>query len=362
MSPHPRSARNRGLPAGLRERAGYYSWKDPRTGKEHGLGRDRGQAIRDANEANALVAGDQQRSRLVDRLDGSDGRTIKALADLFAAELAKRRLADNTRRTYKSMLARIRADLGENTIVARVTTLQVVEVLTALRDAGKERQAQALRSFMKDFFRAGIAAGWMTANPVLVTAAPSVEVKRARLTLDVFLQVRDKADGWLVNAMNLALVSAQRREDVASARVADVRDDAWWCEQSKTGQRLRIPLALRLDALGLSLGEVVRACRSTGVLSRFLIHQTVNRGNSPVGRRIWVDTITRRFSDVLATLSVDFGDRTPPTFHEIRSLAERLYKAQGNVDTQELLGHRDPRSTATYHDARGAEWVSVKIA
>lgn len=362
MSPHPRSARNRALPQGLRERGGYYSWKDPRTGKEHGLGRDRAAAIRDAIEANALVAGDTQRSRLVDRLDGSADRTVGALAALFEAELKKRRLAENTRRSYKSLLNRVRADLGEETLVARVTTLRIAEVLTALRDAGKERQAQAFRSFLKDFFRAGVAEGWIDTNPVLVTAAPGVEVKRARLTLEVFLQVRDAADGWLVNAMNLAVVSGQRREDVAAARMADIREDAWWCEQSKTGQRLRIPLALRLDAVGLSLGDVVRACRATGVLSRFLVHQVVDRGNSPRGRRIWVDTVTRRFTDVLATLQLDFGDRTPPTFHEIRSLSERLYKAQGNVDTQELLGHRDPRTTAIYHDARGAEWVQVKIA
>ncbi len=362
MSPHPRSARNKGLPHGVRERGGYYSWKDPRTGREHGLGRDRQAAIADAIEANLLVAGELHRSRLVDRLDGSDGRTIGALAEKFDAELKKRRLADNTRRSYKSMLSRIRADLGDDTIVARVTTLRIVEVLTALREAGKERLAQALRSFMKDFFRAGMAEGWITANPVLVTAAPEVEVKRARLTLDVFLQARDAAEGWLVNAMNLALVSAQRREDIASARAADIRDDSWWCEQSKTGQKVRIPLALRLDVANLSLADVVRDCRTTGVLSKFLVHQTSPRGNSPVGRHIFVDTITKRFNAAITSLKLDFGDRSPPTFHEIRSLSERLYKAQGNVDTQELLGHRDPRSTAIYHDSRGAEWVQVKIA
>lgn len=362
MSPHPRSARNRNLPSGLRERGGYYSWKDPRTGKEHGLGRDRQQAIRDANEANALVAGDVQRSRLVDRLTGAGARTIGALGDLLWKEIEGRKLRANTLRSYKSLLGHVRGALGDETPVERVTTRDVADALNKLRDDGKARTAQAMRSFLKDLFRCAVAEGWIATNPVLVTTSHAVEVKRARLTLEIFLQVRERAgEAWLANAMNLALVSAQRREDIASARIADVHDDAWYCTQKKTGKRLAIPLALRLDAVGLSLGDVVRACRSTGILSRHLIHQTARRGNSPVGRHLWVDTISRRFSDTLAELQLDFGDRTPPTFHEIRSLAERLYKAQGNVDTQELLGHSDPRTTALYHDARG-EWVRVKIA
>lgn len=56
----------------------------------------------------------------------------------------------------------------------------------------------------------------------------------------------------------------------------------------------------------------------------------------------------------------EVGGEHPPTFHEIRSLAERLYDEQG-VNTQALLGHRDPRTTALYKDVRGAEWIKVKV-
>ncbi|MFC4821136.1 tyrosine-type recombinase/integrase [Dokdonella ginsengisoli] len=191
--------------------------------------------------------------------------------------------------------------------------------------------------------------------------APEAHPAIAPARLDAFLAARELAVDWLRNAANLALVSAQRREDVASARFSDVRDGAWWVEQSKTGQRLCIPLALRLDAVGLSLDDVVRQCRGTGVLSKHLVHQTQSWGNSPRGREIWVDTITRRWSECIARLKLDWEGRTPPTFHEIRSLSERLYKAQGNVNTQELLGHRDPRSANLYHDARGAEWMRIAI-
>jgi integrase len=51
--------------------------------------------------------------------------------------------------------------------------------------------------------------------------------------------------------------------------------------------------------------------------------------------------------------------KTPPTFHELRSLAARLYAQQG-ADAQALLGHKSPEMTATYRDSRGTEWVEVK--
>lgn len=120
-------------------------------------------------------------------------------------------------------------------------------------------------------------------------------------------------------------------------------------------------MALRLEVVGLSLGDVVRRCRGSGVLSKFLIHQTTPKGNSPVGSQIWVDTISRRFTDAPAPLGLDFEGKSAPTFQEIHSLAERLDFAQGGVNTQELLGHKDPRMTQTYHDARGAEQVRVRM-
>jgi hypothetical protein len=57
----------------------------------------------------------------------------------------------------------------------------------------------------------------------------------------------------------------------------------------------------------------------------------------------------------------DGRKQTPPSFHEIRSLAKRLYTDQGNVDTKALLGHRDDRTAAMYSDSRGAEWLTVKV-
>ena len=122
-----------------------------------------------------------------------------------------------------------------------------------------------------------------------------------------------------------------------------------------------IPVAIRLERFGMSLEDVVRQCRRTGIISKFLVHQTRARGNSPVGRRIFIDTLSKGFAVEVASLGMHWGDKTPPTFHEIRSLAERMYREQGNVDTQELLGHEDVRTTHMYHDVRGSGYIRVKV-
>jgi integrase len=52
--------------------------------------------------------------------------------------------------------------------------------------------------------------------------------------------------------------------------------------------------------------------------------------------------------------------RTPPSFHEIRSLSERLYRDEFGADfAQSILGHRSAQMTAKYDDLRGG-WKTIK--
>lgn len=361
MSPRRRSGAKRGWPANLYEQDGYFSWRHPVTRRSYGLGKDKTSAFTQAVEANLHLANLRAAPRLVDRLTGNADRSLGAWLDLHQKMLEARNppLAANTLRGYKSLSGRTRETFKAETPVRSITPLMIANALQDL--AHMPRLAQAWRGYMRESFREAIVQGWLDDNPVRDTRAARVIVQRARLTFPVFMQTYEACDvTWLRNAMALALVSAQRREDIALAKVKDCRDKAWWVDQGKTGARVILPFDLRLDCFGKSLSDVYEQCRQTGVLSQFLIHQTENKGNSPVGRQIWKDTISRRFTDTLGRLGLDFEGKEPPTFHEIRSLSERLYSAQGNVNTQELLGHKDPRTTQLYHDGRG-EWVRVTI-
>lgn len=51
---------------------------------------------------------------------------------------------------------------------------------------------------------------------------------------------------------------------------------------------------------------------------------------------------------------------SPPTFHEIRSLAGRLYeKEKGKEFARNLLGHKSEKMTDKYLDARGKEYAML---
>lgn len=358
MAPKRRSEKRRNFPANLYETGGYYSWKHPKTGRHFGLGRDRKYAFEEAIKANAEVG--DKRPSLVARITGA-ANTWGDWCAVFEGKLAERKSAANTHRVRRSQLARLRACFDESREASKITTKDCADVLDELKREGKHRTAQAFRSFLIDCFDRMIAAGWRSDNPARVTDAVTPEVRRARLPLSVFLRLyRTTEVVWLRNAMALAIVAGKDRDSVRNAKFADFRDGGWWCERTKTGARFFLPMHLRLNVIGMSLDDVVKQCQATGIVSPYLIHQTKRIRGATLGKPIHVQQITRSFQQELAKLDIDWGDKDPPSFHEIRSLAARLHKEQGDVDPQQLLSHKDPKSTSIYTDGRG-EWVRVRV-
>lgn len=375
MAPRQRNPARRNWPAHLREREGYYSWVHPETGREYGIGRNKAEAFEEAKEANLHVAARMQKARLVHKLTGEHERTVAKWSVRFEGYLAERKLSPNTRKMYASCDKRLVRMLGADTLIGSVTPLQMSELIEKIaKTENKPRRAIQVRSYASEFFREAKVKGWVAESPVEDLGAIQVTTKRARLTFDVFMLVYSTTTfGWLKNAMALALVSAQRREDIALFETSQWRDGGWHCEQGKGnpdkggagmgGSRLIIPGALRLERFGMSLDEVYRQCRASRVFTRYVIHHTTHRGkHCKVGDPVHMDTLTVRFHMEIQRLAIDWGDKEPPSFHEIRSLSERLYKAQGGINTQVLLGHKSARSTETYDDDRRSEWTRVELA
>lgn len=361
----------------------YYRYKDIRTGTFHGMGSDKAAAVKDARALNAAILAQLAGAR-VDAIASAkpSGPTLGAviLKHLEHCEKlqAKGKLAANTLKTKRSIGNAITRAKGKLPIDA-FSVRDAVEILAAYleSDPPRERMALAVRSEGIEIFKTAIAEGLATDNPFAKTRAPTVFVKRARLVLDSFRQIHAASleldSPWIARSIELGIVTGQRREDVAciefrprAGATAWIESGALYVIQHKTGNRVAIPLSLRLDVLGLELGEIIASCRDA-VVSRYAVHHTRPYGNCNPGDDVFVDTLTRRFAearDLAASRSESplwEAGKTPPTFHELRSLAERLYNDQGNVNTQLLLGHKDPRSTAIYKDARGAEWMRVLV-
>lgn len=384
MASRPRSRAKRNWPEGLYERHGYYSWRNPLTGVEMGMGRmPEREAVAQASEANVAVAGLRDKPRLVDRLLGSSDKSLRAwlvryekklgLVEIKEGDAAPTRtLAYNTRKTYKSGVKRIRETFADSLDlpVDKVTTFIIAAGLTKVR-ATQPRSAQAMRSRLSDVFDCAIAEGWTTTNPVTVTEEVAVKVRRARLTWDVFKAAYDSCTLHSTkNALALALVSGQPREVIAAGTFAQigmverpgaVPIECWKVTRGKTGAMIAIPLDLRLDVFGLSLRDVVKQCRATNVASKYLVHNAQRRKGARLGDRLAVNRLTKDVTALIESLGLDWGDKNPPTLHEVRSLSKRLYGTQGGVNTQDLLGHATARMGELYADARGSEYKLVSI-
>ena len=70
------------------------------------------------------------------------------------------------------------------------------------------------------------------------------------------------------------------------------------------------------------------------------------------------------YNNIVQTKTIS-SKRTPASLHEIRSLAERLYREQG-INTMQLLGHTSQTMTDLYNRDRGlssreGQWKTVVL-
>ena len=236
--------------------------------------------------------------------------------------------------------------------VDSIRPFEIGRIVRSVHDAGKLVTARVTLSVLREIFNESLMMGWVDINPAMHVKRPPAPVRRQRLSLEQFQRIHDYGCAhfppWFPLSIRLALVTGQRRSDLVKMRFGDVHDGHLFVTQFKTGARVAIPLALRLDALGCTLGSVIDECRSYPPHASDLLLRTAARPH----RLLNPQSLTTRFWTARRIVCPHTGDGTPPSFHEIRSLSERLYRAQG-VDTQTLLGHKRPGMTDLYNDERG---------
>ncbi|EFH7719437.1 site-specific integrase [Escherichia coli] len=349
----------------------YWRYKHPVTGKFHSLGTNEAEAIAIATEANSRLA--EQRTRQIlaisDRIATSKGKAITTstwLDRYQAIQDDRLESGDIKLNTYKQKakpvsLLRERAGMK---LISSVDVRDIAQLLDEYITAGQPRMAQVVRSVLIDVFKEAQHYGEVPPgyNPALVTKQPRRKITRQRLSLEEWQKIFDIADArhrYMGNAMLLALVTGQRLGDISRMKFSDIWDDHLHVIQEKTGSKIAIPLSLRLNAINWSLRDVVARCRDYAV-SPYLVHFFRTTSQAERGAQVKANTLTMNFSKARDLAGIDWGEGSPATFHEQRSLSERLYEAQG-VDTQKLLGHKSPNQTAKYHDDRGKEWAKIKV-
>lgn len=347
----------------------YWQYKHPLSGRFHSLGTDENEAKQVATEANTIIA--EQRTRQIlsvnERLERMKGRrsdiTVTEWLDKYISiqedRLQHNELRPNSYRQKGKPIRLFREHCGMQHL-KDITALDIAEIIDAVKAEGHNRMAQVVRMVLIDVFKEAQHAGHVPPgfNPAQATKQPRNRVNRQRLSLPEWQAIFDsvsRRQPYLKCGMLLALVTGQRLGDICNLKFSDIWDDMLHITQEKTGSKLAIPLNLKCDALNITLREVISQCRDA-VVSKYLVHYRHTTSQANRGDQVSANTLTTAFKKAREKCGIKWEQGTAPTFHEQRSLSERLYREQG-LDTQKLLGHKSRKMTDRYNDDRGKDWM-----
>ncbi|WP_431731931.1 tyrosine-type recombinase/integrase [Atlantibacter hermannii] len=259
--------------------------------------------------------------------------------------MEKRNLKKKTLANKTSLIKFLKKEMG-STPISRITPFQIKTALNHYTSQNKNSAARCAYVLLNDVFRIAYDSEIIKVNPMSRIRIPKAHVKRSRLTFDEWQRIYNAArifcPFYFHIFMLLALVSAQRRSDLILIDESIIKDGYWFIEQQKTGAKIALPLTLTLYDASLNLGDTIK------VYFEWF--------NGPHGKIIKPWNISRWFlyaRDI--AYSRDYWPGTPPSFHEQRSLAARLYRIQG-VDIKTLLGHKKMSMSDHYDDDRGREY------
>lgn len=286
-------------------------------------------------------------------------RTFSDWVLMYDEILSTRPLCEKTLGNRRNSLRYLREELGAET-VSSIKPHQVAQLVRRVY-AKHPHTARRVLIEARDCFAEAVAYGWIDINPAAAVRHMQARVARKRLSLPewqaIHAYAKDAMPAWVSRMVVLALVTGQRRADLQKMRFSDVADGYLHVRQQKTGTMLRLPMALRLEAIGVSLAEAIEDCRGYAPGIDNLLRKST-------GAPLTLASLSARFESAReGALGIHTGDGYPPSLHECRSLSERLYRRQG-IDTMTLLGHKHQRMTDVYNDDRGlsaGQWKTLEL-
>ncbi|MCY1357799.1 hypothetical protein D9M69_443060 [compost metagenome] len=277
-------------------------------------------------------------------------QTLDTWCETYDTIISARPLKLKTLQNKRSNAAHLRHALGHRSMRS-ICPADIAMAVRAIWASGRPVAARRVLIEAQDLFNEAVLARVINQNPAAHIRQLPAPVKRSRLTFERWSEIHrwatENGQPWFAYALRLALVSAQRRADIITMRQTHVWNEHLHVIQQKTGMRIALPLALHCNALGVTLGEIIREADDYRRPGDLLLRKA---GDQQFGAAALTASFIEARDAVFPRET--WGDRTPPTFHEIRSLSERLYRAQG-VDTQTLLGHKHQSMTDLYNDDRG---------
>lgn len=291
--------------------------------------------------------------------------TVSAWLATYRTILKDRGYDPQTLRNRGASVKYIETHLGARPLRA----IKPHEIASLLKTCTPHKACRVLGE-LRDVYVEAIANGQAETSPAAHVKPPRAPGLRKRLTLDTWQAMLTLAQAgpqrWVPALLLLALATGQRRADLAKMRFDDVVDGCLRIEQQKKarkliGARVAIPLTLRLNATGMTLGEVIEHCRTIGKPGPTMLRQAN-------GKPIEMSSLSARFRAHIVAVCGEqaYKPFEWPSLHEVRSLSARTYIAEGMppATVQTLLGHKHAEMTDLYLDDRGlsaAEWKTVAV-
>lgn len=351
----------------------YFTYKHPITGKFIGLGCDRDKAFEAARQVNLMIS--EQRLEQLNFIIQNNQKAVKVVGISAKAWVEKYQAIQKERvftgelkqSTLKNKvyLSQIFADRFCNVGIKEITTKDIVDVIDEYKAQGKSSMAANLKSLWVDLYKEAQYAGEVEPgfNPAIHTRNIKLNPKRQRVSESDLLEIMStslyQSKHYLRVAMKLAITTGLRRGDISELKFSDVKDDHLFVSLNKSGgkTKLAFPLTLTNPFLNESLGDIIKECRSSRIVSKYLVHSSENAGRAKRGDQISLSTISKSFMSAKRECSPAVAESSF-SFHELRSFAERTYRDAG-YDTKLILGHKHQSMTDKYNDDRADSYTYI---
>ncbi len=347
MVPRPRNKANKSLPQNLYfdSRRSTYRYRRPTDGKWFQFGADRIKAIDAAKQLNLEF---MRGADLVGNVLSASSMLFSEFLDIYERDiLPARELAKGTLELYAVHFRRFRKQF-EGKGVDQITIRMIAEMLDALTP----RTANQCRALLIDIFNHAAAKGLCPDNPAASTINRIEKKQRKRHTVEGLKSIREKSPPWLQNAIDLALITAQRRTDILNMRFDGVREGCLYVVQQKTAKAsdaawIRFKVTDELQA-------VISRCRDD-IVSPYLIHRRPDRKKQKqaLTKEHWTKVEERYLTGAFKKAREAAGcykgwkEEEMPGFHEVRALSLHLYQKAGK-DGQKIAGHASESMTKNY--------------
>jgi len=372
-------------------KTGYLVYERPDTKQRFGMGKDLHKAIEAAKELNERLS---QTNPIVEKILGNAKRvTFNQHCDYVIEKVWTPRvnlppghdnaMSASTLSGYSTRLKSLRQEYGD--LLVDDDHFDVLRISPFL-DAQTPRMKNSYRAVLSILFNEAKDRGLMRYNPATDKKKAVVSVERKRLSLELFMAIRDEVQPWVQSAMDLALYLGSRVGDVSNLRWKDnveiingVTYLVYVPEKGKNKKKLS-PIHARCEGPVL---EILKRCRGD-VISEYILHFPM-RGRAFrkfIGKPLDSGYLSHQFSDARGRVFGNkpelfmtedenkYGKMRPmkptefPSWHEIRSLAgwlEEQIKRDDGKSAQKMLGHKGKEMTELYFSRRPVEVTEITI-